>query len=174
MNRKELDSKLQKIVILIMDVDGTLTDSAMYYSDKGEELKRFSTRDGMGITLLHKSGIETAIITSENSGIVRARADKLKIKHVVLGCCNKTGALKIILDEMGVGPENAAYIGDDVNDYHVMKICGVSACPADAVETIRNTADYICEAGGGNGAVREFAEKILISQNKSVTLTENW
>jgi YrbI family 3-deoxy-D-manno-octulosonate 8-phosphate phosphatase len=174
MNTKDLEALLRKISLLVMDVDGTLTDAAMFYSAKGEELKRFSTRDGMGINLLHKGGLETAIITSENSPIVRARAKKLNIRHVVLGCHNKTDALKRIIDEMGISADQAAYIGDDVNDYHVMKICGCCACPADATETIRSVAHYICSAKGGHGAVREFAERILLSQNKAITLTENW
>ena len=93
MQSKSLNSKLLKVKLLVMDVDGTLTDSSMYYTENGEELKRFSTRDGMGITLLHNSDIDTAIITSENSEIARARAKKLNIKQVVTGCRNKLSAL---------------------------------------------------------------------------------
>lgn len=171
---KDLNSKLEKITLLAMDVDGTLTDAAMYFTENGEMLKRFSTRDGMGIKLLQKNGIETAIITSENSPIAAARAKKLDIKNVVLGCHNKTEAINDLAEQLGIKNENIAYIGDDINDAMVMKIVGVSACPSDAVESIKEIADYICTNKGGNGAVREFAERILKSQNKSVLLTENW
>lgn len=171
---KELDQKLKKIRILVMDVDGTLTDNAMYYSSKGEELKRFSTRDGMGINILQKNNIETAIITSESSQIAQARANKLNIKHVVLGNHNKTDAVKKLSKELEIELEDFAYIGDDVNDLMAMKQIGVSACPSDAVDSIIDIVDYHCKKPGGNGAVREFAELILKSQNKSILLTENW
>lgn len=174
MIKKELIGKLSKIKLFITDVDGTLTDSAMYYSSRGEELKRFSTRDGMGITLLQKAGIDTAIVTSEQSEIARSRAEKLKIRKIILGCRNKSEAVSNLARELNISLEEIAYIGDDVNDLEVMKIIGVSACPIDAVTEIKKIADYICIASGGNGAVREFSELILNTQNKSVTLTENW
>jgi YrbI family 3-deoxy-D-manno-octulosonate 8-phosphate phosphatase len=165
---------LKSIKLLVMDVDGTLTDCGMYYSANGEELKRFSTRDGMGITLLKSNNIETAIITSEESQIAKSRANKLKIGHVILGCKNKTEALKELALKLNLNLNEIAYIGDDINDENVMNICGYSACPSDAVQTILNTADYVCEHKGGNGAVREFCELILTSQDKSITLSENW
>ncbi len=174
MKTKSLNEKLVKIKLLVMDVDGTLTDSAMYYSERGEELKRFSTRDGMAITLLHKNSIDTAILTSESSKIAVARAEKLKIKHIVTGSRNKTQAIEDLSKKLSLKIENIAYIGDDVNDAHAMRLVGYSACPSDAVEQIQDIADHICSKTGGNGAVREFAELILKSQNKSVLLKENW
>lgn len=165
---------LKEIRLLVMDVDGTLTDGAMYYGPDGEVMKRFMTRDGMGITLLHKAGILTAIITSEDTPIVRARAQKLKIEHVRMGVHDKSTALRSLASDLAIPLEHIAYIGDDVNDLHVMKICGVSACPSDAVEAIRNTAHINCTSLGGNGAVREFAEAILRAQNKPITLEEQW
>ena len=169
-----LISKLKKIKLLVMDIDGTLTDGAMYYTEDGKEFKRFSTRDGMGVNLLRKSGIETAIITSENSQIALNRAKKLKIENCILGSRNKTKDFEDLLDKMGFTFEETAYIGDDVNDYHVMKLAGVSACPADSVDAIKSVANIICEKNGGHGAVREFSEMILDAQNKPVTLNENW
>lgn len=169
-----LKDKLSKIKLLAMDVDGTLTDSAMYYSAEGEELKRFSTRDGMGITLLHKAGILTAIITSENSAIVSARARKLSIGKVVLHCRNKVGALRDLADEFGLTLNEIAFIGDDVNDLHAIEIAGASACPADATKCIIDASDYVCSKNGGYGAVREFCELILTTQNKKIVLDENW
>lgn len=171
---EELNQKLCKVKILVMDVDGTLTDGAMYYSKNGEELKRFSTRDGMAITLLHKNNIDSAIITSEYSQISEQRALKLRIENVILGSRNKTESLKELVKKLNIELQEVAYIGDDINDEHVMKISGVSACPADSTKSIQQIADYICSSTGGNGAVREFAEAILKSQNKSISLTENW
>jgi 3-deoxy-D-manno-octulosonate 8-phosphate phosphatase (KDO 8-P phosphatase) len=164
----------QTVKLVVMDVDGTLTDSAMFYSASGEELKRFSARDGMGITLLHKAGIRTAIITSENSMIVERRAEKLGIEDVVLGCRNKSDALVLLCHRLGTPLDQVAYIGDDINDVPVMGLCGLSGCPADAVDAVRIVSAYHCQATGGNGAVREFAEYILRAQGKSVTLQENW
>jgi YrbI family 3-deoxy-D-manno-octulosonate 8-phosphate phosphatase len=158
---KDISERLRKVELLVMDVDGTLTDSAMYYSAKGEELKRFSTRDGMGISLLHLHGIKTAIITSENTAIVSARAEKLKIERVILGSKEKLTDLQIIADEMKLSSENIAYIGDDINDLDVIKWAGVGACPSDAVQEVIEAADYVCNKPGGNGAVRELADMIL-------------
>ncbi len=174
MNTKELNEKLEKIKLLAMDVDGTMTDASMFYSAEGEALKRFSTRDGMGITLLHKAGIATAIITSENSEIARKRAEKLKIEHIIIDCRNKTGALNELAQKIGGTLENIAYIGDDVNDIKALKLAGVSACPIDAAGSVLSLVDYVSQFNGGRGAVRDFAEKILISQNKPIDLEENW
>lgn len=157
-----------------MDVDGTLTDSSMYYTADGEYMKRFSTRDGMGITLLQKSGIETAIITSENSEIAAARAKKLKISNVYLGCKDKSSAIKEIASKLKLDLSEICFIGDDVNDFHVMKIVGFAACPADSVDLIKSVAGHICSKNGGFGAVRELAEMILIAQNKSISIQEQW
>jgi len=175
MEQQTLLKKLQKIELLVMDVDGTLTDSAMYFSRNGEELKRFSTRDGMGINLLHLAGIQTAILTSELSEIVTARAKKLAIKHVVLGSKNKKYALTELGLKLGMTFQKIAYIGDDVNDIPPFKLAGVTACPSDSVPQIKELADYICVATGGNGAVREFADMILTAQQKPITVPEdNW
>lgn len=174
LNDAQITQRLSKIKLLAMDVDGTLTDSAMYFSARGEEMKRFSTRDGMGITLLHKCNIDTAILTSENSPIVTARANKLSIKNVILNCHDKSTAIRELAEKLQLDLSEVAFIGDDINDEHIMKIVGFSACPADSVEIIKSTADYICKFDGGNGAVREFAEQILTSQNKSISIQEQW
>lgn len=171
---KDLKSKLKKVKLLVMDIDGTLTDGAMYYSQNGEELKRFSTRDGMGITLLHKSEIKTAILTSENSQIAQKRGEKLKINKIILNSKDKSNALISLSEHFSISLAEIAYIGDDVNDLHAMKMAGVSICPSDAVEEIKKVSDYISIYAGGNGAVRELCEMILKSQDKPIILTENW
>lgn len=174
MENQELLEKIKKVKILVMDVDGTLTDSAMYYSANGEELKRFSTRDGMGITLLHKAGIKTAILTSEDSAVAMQRAKKLKIDEVVLGSRDKETALKEIANKYSLKLEEIGYVGDDVNDLPAMEIAGFVACPADSTEFILEISHFISNFNGGNGAVREICDLILKIQEKPLTLERNW
>jgi 3-deoxy-D-manno-octulosonate 8-phosphate phosphatase (KDO 8-P phosphatase) len=174
MSNITLNDKLKKIKLLVMDVDGTLTDAKVYYSGNGEELKTFSIRDGMGIELLRKGGIESAFLTSENSKIVSSRAVKLKIEHVILGSHNKKKDVLTLCENLSLNTENIAFIGDDVNDLQAILISGVSACPKNATATIIENVDYICKTDGGAGAVREFCELILKAQNKPITLPESW
>ncbi|HPU23016.1 MAG TPA: HAD-IIIA family hydrolase [Candidatus Kapabacteria bacterium] len=174
MKLTELKEKLKKVKLLAMDVDGTLTDGSLYYSENGEIMKRFCAKDGMGITLLNKSGIPSAIVTSEISQIVTNRAKKLKIEHVILGSRNKLQAIRDLAEQLSISIEEVAYIGDDVNDYFALKEVGFSACPQNAVEIIKEVVDYVCKNDAGNGAVREICDLILLSQNKSLILEENW
>jgi YrbI family 3-deoxy-D-manno-octulosonate 8-phosphate phosphatase len=160
-----LKEKLEKIKLVITDNDGVLTDTGVYYSEKGEELKRFSIRDGMGVERLRKyAGIETIIITGEKSGSVKSRAKKLGIKEFYLGVDNKLELFDEILERNKVGAVNIAFIGDDVNDLKLMEKVGFKATPADGTIFIKKIADYICENKSGNGAFREVAE-LIISYN---------
>jgi 3-deoxy-D-manno-octulosonate 8-phosphate phosphatase (KDO 8-P phosphatase) len=139
-----------------------LTDTGVYYSERGEELKRFSIRDGMGVERLRKlAGIETGIITGEYSCSVKKRAEKLKIEELHLGTKDKLAVLNEILERRKLKTENIAFIGDDVNDLKIMKVVGLSACPGDAMKEIKKVSDYVCKNLGGNGALREFAELII-------------
>ncbi len=174
MNIEKIKEKAKKIKLFVMDVDGTLTDGKVYYSANGEELKKFSIIDGMGIELLKKAGIEIGIITAEQSNIVKARASKLNIKYVILNSRNKKKALTDLASSLNLSLQEIAYIGDDINDLQVMQIVGLSGCPFDANSFIKDISDYQCKNVGGDGAVREFAELILTSQNKKITLNENW
>jgi YrbI family 3-deoxy-D-manno-octulosonate 8-phosphate phosphatase len=151
-----------------------LTDGSLYYSENGEIFKRFSAKDGMGITLLNKAEIKSAIITSEISQIVPTRAKKLGIEYIILGSKNKLQAIRDLGEQLGFNLDEIAYIGDDVNDYYVIKEVGFSACPKNAVEIIKETVDYVCKNYAGDGAVREVCDLILLSQNKSLILSENW
>lgn len=163
---KKLKSKAEQIRLVITDVDGVLTDTGIYYSPDGEMIKRFSIRDGMGVERLRKhAGIETAIMTGENSGTVTARAQKLKITQVYLGVTDKKSLFEEILKKNQLQPENIAFIGDDVNDLEIMKLVGLTACPGDGMSFIKDISDYICEIKGGYGAFREFAELILALQH---------
>ena len=159
-NNKYLD-KIQKINLVLTDVDGVLTDGGMYYSEKGEVLKKFNTRDGMGVELLLQNKIQTIFITRENSKITKSRAKKVKVTQVLSGIKNKKVELIKICEKYSVKPENIAYIGDDVNDIEIMKLVGFSASPNDGISEVKKIVQYICENNGGKGAFREFADLII-------------
>lgn len=174
MTNEKTTEKLKRIKLVVCDIDGTLTDGTVYYSARGEEVKRFSIRDGMGVELLRHGGIIPAIMTSENSPIVTARANKLKIEHVVLGARNKRQKLIELLESLSIDADETAFLGDDINDLPAMTVAGFKACPADAVEAVKSVADLTLQSLGGFGALRELSELILLSQNKSLLLPENW
>jgi YrbI family 3-deoxy-D-manno-octulosonate 8-phosphate phosphatase len=165
---------LEHVKLIIFDVDGTMTDGGMYYSADGDVMKKFHVKDGMGIVLLKKAGFKIAIMTSEDSPIAAARANKLGVDATILGCHNKTDAVKTLAEEMELELKQIAFMGDDVNDLHAMDLVGFSACPADAVDAIKHIADYVCQANAGHGAVRELAEIILRTHDKLNILNENW
>ncbi len=155
---------------MAMDVDGTLTNRSVYYSNRGEELKRFNVHDGMGLTLLHQAGIKTLIISSDPSEIPMRRAEKLGITYQILGKKRKLPELERLLKDIKILPEEVAYIGDDVNDLEAMEYVGFSAAPKDATKTVKDRVHYISDYNGGGGAVRQLAEMILLSQNKPIIL----
>ncbi|WP_026474922.1 acylneuraminate cytidylyltransferase [Alkaliflexus imshenetskii] len=162
--KKSPEKKLPHIRLFISDVDGVLTDAGMYYSENGDELKKFNTRDGMGFNLLSEQGIKTAIITSENTKLVERRAAKLKIDFLRQGHRHggKLQAAIEICNELGVSMDETAYIGDDINCFELLSHVGVAACPADATEKIKNIEGIrILTKKGGEGVVREFIELIL-------------
>jgi len=153
--------KLKKIKLVITDVDGVLTDGGMYYSKDGEYLKKFNTRDAMGMELLLKKGIKTVMLTRENSSIVKTRAKKIKVSKLYSGISDKNKQLKKILKEYGLSPEQIAYIGDDVNDFEIMRKVGFSCTPNDGIKKIKDISDYVCTAKGGHGVFREVSDLIL-------------
>lgn len=157
-------SKVKDIKLFLTDVDGVLTDAGMYYSESGDELKKFNTHDGMGLQILMKNGIKTGIITSENTKIVENRAKKLKVDFLYQGKRDggKLSAAKEICEKEGLTLKEVAYIGDDVNCFDLLSNVGLAACPADAVATIKSIPNIkILDTRGGEGAVREFIEYIL-------------
>jgi len=151
---------IERLKMLIVDVDGTLTDGGMYYSPEGDFLKKFNTRDAMGLALLKKIGIQIAIITSENTPIVTARAKKLGILECHTGIENKIKTVKGICQKYNLQLSEIAYMGDDLNDYECMKIVGFAACPSNAVPEIQGVAHYIAKYAGGEGAVRDVSDYI--------------
>lgn len=153
--------EIPEIKIFLTDCDGCLTDGGMYYSEHGDELKKFNTRDGMGFVLLHKKRIVTGIVTSENVDLNRRRAQKLKLDVLEAGCRDKVAAVKVLCEKYNASLENVAYIGDDINDLDVIKIVGYGCCPADAMPQIREAAKYVTKAKGGEGVIREVVERII-------------
>ena len=136
----------------------------MYYSESGDEWKKFNTRDGMGIKLLQKAGIITAIITQESTKIVMRRAQKLTIPEVHQGAYDKLAVLKDLISRYGLTMKQVAYIGDDVNDLQALSAVGFSASPADGIPPVLKVVRYVCKKNGGEGAVRELAGLILAAQ----------
>ena len=166
--QKHVLSKLQpskkQIKLFLCDVDGTLTDGGMYYSETGDELKKFNTRDGMGFQLLREAGIKTGIITSENTKIVENRAKKLKMDYLRQSKRDggKVASAVEICDELGITLDEVAYIGDDVNCFELLSCVGFKACPADAVKKVKDIDGIrIMTLKGGQGCVREFINEIL-------------
>ncbi len=161
---RSLQAILRGIRLFATDVDGVLTDAGMYYSESGDEWKKFNTRDGMGIKLLQKAGLTTAIITQESTKIVMRRAQKLTIPEVHQGAYDKLAVLRDLIARHGLTMEQVAYIGDDVNDLQALGAVGFSASPADGMPPVLKTVRYVCKKNGGEGAVREVADLILAAQ----------
>jgi YrbI family 3-deoxy-D-manno-octulosonate 8-phosphate phosphatase len=158
---------LKGIRLFATDVDGVLTDAGMYYSESGDELKKFNTRDGMGIKLLQRAGLITALVTQEATKLVARRGEKLAIPEVHQGAMDKPAVLRAMADRHGLTLQQIAYMGDDINDLASLRAVGFSAAPADALPAVRKAVSYVCRAKGGEGAVREVTEMILEAQGKS-------
>lgn len=157
--------EIPEIKMFLTDCDGCLTDGGMYYSEHGDELKKFNTRDGMGFALLRNKGIVTGIVTSENVDLNKRRAQKLKLDVLEAGCKDKVAAVKALCEKYAISLENVAYIGDDINDLDVIKMVGYGCCPADAMPQVRDVAKYVTKAKGGEGVIREVVEAIINDTN---------
>jgi len=152
---------LDKIKCVLSDSDGVLTDGGMYYSENGDELKKFNTKDGKGFELLREKGYITGIITGEDINLVKRRAEKLQLDEVFLGVKDKVRVIDHICQKYDIKYENIAYIGDDVNDLEVMKKVGFSCAVNNAMQTVKEVANYVTVLKGGNGAVREVSDLVL-------------
>jgi 3-deoxy-D-manno-octulosonate 8-phosphate phosphatase (KDO 8-P phosphatase) len=156
--------RARRIRLVLADCDGVLTDTGVYYGESGELMKRFSIRDGMGVERLRQAGMESGILSGEKSPAILRRAEKLGIRHVLLGVRDKRAALEALCAESGLGLTEVAYIGDDVNDLGVLDAIathGLTAAPADALPEVAERVHYLCRAPGGSGALRDFAEWLL-------------
>jgi N-acylneuraminate cytidylyltransferase len=158
------NDRLKNIKLLITDVDGVLTDNGLYYTEEGLVMKKFHVKDGMGVVLLRNAGIKTAIISTDESKIIKKRAERLKMDFVYTGTWEKDLKMMEICEILDISTDEAAFIGDDVNDMEVIRKAGVSACPADAIPEIKSMVDIVFEKKGGEGCFREFADLILAAQ----------
>jgi len=160
----KIQKKLKKIKLVLTDVDGVLTDGGMYYSETGELMKKFNTRDAMGMELLLNLNIKTVFVTRENSKIVKKRIKKIGIADLYSGVLDKKKLLPKILQKYDVKSSEIGYIGDDVNDIEIMQSVGFSATPFDGNFQVKKISDYICDTLGGKGAFREFSDLIIKSK----------
>lgn len=169
MATEELARRARNIKLVVSDVDGVLTDAGVYYSARGEEMKRFSMRDGMGVERLRNAGIETAFLTREDSPIVVQRAHKLRIPHLHLAVLDKREFMARFITKLGLPLERVAYIGDDINDLEAMRFVaelGLTAAPSDAVPEVLRVAHFRATVGGGHGAFRQLADWIVNSHTQ--------
>ena len=160
-NSKEFQKKCEKIKIVATDVDGVLTDGGRFYSQTGEIMKKFHTRDGMAVNLLLRNKIKTIIITKENSKITKKWAKEMNVSKVYANAIRKEELVEKIRKEFQVSASEIAFIGDDVNDIDLLKKVGISAVPNDVPQNVKKNVILICKNNGGMGAFREFSDIIL-------------
>lgn len=158
--------KAKKIKLLLLDVDGVLTDGSLIYSHEGHESKAFSTQDGFGLRMLQDSGVEVGIITARSSAALSRRSEDLKITHLYQGSSNKLDAYKEISKKTGLKPFEISYMGDDWLDMVLLKRVGLAVAPANAVIEVQEMVHYVCSKSGGHGAVRELCDLILHSKGE--------
>ena len=163
------------IKLIVFDIDGTLTNGDLTFDENGIESKTFNVKDGMAIaTWTKRLGYKAAIITGRNSKIVQKRAEELGVQHIYQGIHNKDEVIEQILKEENITFKNVASIGDDLNDYKMLKKSYLSFCPNDAVDDIKNIVNVVCSKNGGQGAAREMIEYILKYDDKQEKMLESW
>lgn len=163
---RAVQKKAKAIRLLLLDVDGVLTDGRIVLDDRGVETKQFDVRDGQGIALLMRAGIQVGLITARNSKAVRYRAKELGLRIVHQGVQNKANAYEAIRRQSGLTETQIAYIGDDIGDLEILHRVGLAVTVNDGWEELFQSVDYITEKSGGRGAVREVAELLLKAQSK--------
>lgn len=166
MMKKNYKEKLKGIKLLILDVDGVMTDGRIIMDHEGHEIKHFDARDGHGLKIIQRYGIEVVLLTGRKSEVVNHRARDLRIKDVYQGLVNKKDVLEEILQKHNLPASAVAFLGDDIVDIPVLKRVGFSAAVADALDVVKKSVDYVTEHKGGRGAVRELCELILQAQGK--------
>ena len=165
---------MNQIKCFVLDVDGVLTDSRIYFTDDGREMKAFNTKDGHGLKLIQRAGITVAIITGRFSRAVEYRAKDLNIDHVIQGSKDKKSSLMELAQTLGIEPGEMAYMGDDVVDLPAMRLCALAIAPADAMDMVKQKADIVTVRTGGHGAVREAVEIILKRMDLFDTVMERY
>lgn len=153
--------RLKPIRLFAMDVDGVLTNGDIIYPLHGEEIKVFNVKDGHGLALLSHKGLNLAFITGRNSPITQRRADELGVQHVFQGVKTKLPVLQGLVADLGIGLDQVAYMGDDTPDLSILEAVGLSTCPSDAVDAVRDVCHWVSDYPGGRGAVRELADLLM-------------
>jgi 3-deoxy-D-manno-octulosonate 8-phosphate phosphatase (KDO 8-P phosphatase) len=171
---KDVESRIKRVRLLVLDVDGVLTDGRITYTNDGVEIKAFDVKDGHGVKLLMRSGVDVAIVTARSSKVVGVRAADLGIKTVYQGALDKSVAFEDILKKTGLSPEELAYVGDDLVDLPVLRRVGFAATVSDAVQEVRDAVHYVASRPGGRGAVREIAELVMKVQKSWDSVTERY
>lgn len=174
MMSQDLLERIRKIKVLILDIDGVMTDGHIIYSIYGDELKFFDVQDGFGITLLRRAGIKSVIITAKRSRIVKLRARDMKIEKAYQGCTVKLKAFDRVIKKFRVKPEEVCFMGDDLIDLPILKRVGLAVAVPNAVEEVRQHAHFVTSRAGGHGGVREICDLILKSQGKWDLATEKY
>ena len=169
-----IERRASRIKLLLMDCDGVLTDGRLWLTNDGDEQKSFNSKDGLGLSLLHRAGLRSGIITGRSSNAVARRALELDVEFVCQGDPDKIAAFEQLLREAGVEENEVAFVGDDLVDIPIMNRAELAVAVADAVEEVRSAAHYITRAKGGRGAVREVIEIILKSQGRWRDLVEDY
>ena len=159
-------NKCKKIKYLVVDVDGTLTDSGVYYDDNGNELKRFSTRDGAGFFAAKAAGIKILVLTGRECPATTRRMSEMKVDYLVQDCRDKVAYIEKFMAENSIAQEEIGYIGDDINDVGSMRLCGFVGCPKDSCKEVLRIADYVSPIEGGKGAMRDVVEHILTQRGQ--------
>ena len=170
-----LRRQLRSIQLLVLDVDGVLTDGGLWFNAEGQLSKRFDVRDGLGIRLMQQAGLQIALLSGGQGGATEVRARQLGIKHCLVGIKDKPAALTALQNQLDVSVEQTAFVGDDLNDLAVRPVVGLLFTPADACRPVRRSADAVLHRQGGHGAVRELAERILQGRGRWGSLRrEGW
>ncbi len=167
-----LGSRLAAIEVLVLDVDGVLTDGGLWYGPSGELIKRFDVRDGLGIRLLQHAGVEVAFLSGGRGGATEVRAQQLGIRHCLVGAKDKPVALQGLQEQLGLSRHQMAFVGDDLNDLAVLGDVALLVATADAAWPLRRQADAVLLRRGGDGAVREMAEWLLRARGAWAELSQ--
>ena len=165
--KKELIEIAKKIKLVAFDVDGVMTDGSLTFLEDGREIKTYNAKDGLGVVMLSKAGIITSIITARENNVVKLRAEMIDIKELYMGQKNKLKALYELIEKYNLKKEEVAYMGDDYPDMCVLKEVGLSACPKDAVDRVKEICNFVSNKKGGRGAVRELCDFILSAKEIS-------
>lgn len=162
----DIDARAQKVRVLLLDVDGVLTDGRLFYLPDGQEARVFNVRDGLGVQLLRASGLKVGLLSGKTVEVVRRRGEELGVDLLLLGIEDKVAAFEQALEKLGVKAEEVCYVGDDLPDLPLIRKAGLGCAVADAAPEVRSNANLILRANGGQGAVREICERLLKAKGK--------